>query len=372
MAEHPQFRFRLLDRFDREAKAAGDLRLKRIALAKRAGAIARLSRFDEARKEIAALRACNVDYEPRLSAWILFAEGLVDHFQSLSLGAGDKFRRTLAIGLGTGDRDLIAAASAWLANSEFIRGNYLSAASHLSAAFQSAAPTDDASMARASLVVADALSWAGDSRTAVGWYQRARERAIQEGDIAMQSVILFNAAAFKVARLVEMDCLSSRSEHETRAAAMNLDSVANLDFGLGIQALGAMIPILRAEVKTVQRLWVDAIALFDAHAETAAREGQSRLLPKFLAERAYCKAQCGSDSEAMSEVLETVASLDQCSDLDDLFILHSRVSFTYRLLGEVAKADEHLEVSARCLASFKVQQQQMLDAILPVIRDLNV
>src|SRR5688572_3085234 len=75
-----------------------------------AAAIARLGHVDAARTEVGRLRAINIAYSPQLTAWIWMAEGLADHFESLSVKALDRFKRAYGIASAFKDVELACLA----------------------------------------------------------------------------------------------------------------------------------------------------------------------------------------------------------------------------------------------------------------------
>lgn len=367
-----ELQIRVLERLAKQIAEATDARVRWILTAKYACALARLSRTDVARAKIQHLRAVNVNYDAELTGWILLAEGLVEHFDSLAISAVDKFRRASAIGVASGNRELGANASAWLANAAFIQGNHTAAATHLTSALSMAEPSDDATLGRASLVVADLLSWAGARDAAKAWYRRARSYAIADGDIAMQSVVLFNSAAFSVAEAVHADCSSAASTKEVAAAAAALDSITNLDRGLGIESLSSMVPLLRAELLTVQRAWSQASALFEGHFAAATAQGQQRLVPKLQAQHAYSLAQLGDFSRSASSIDLALLNVSMCTDSDDLFVLHARAASTFQLLGEQQLATSQTRLAKAYRDQFISQQRRIADEVSALLSSSGV
>jgi hypothetical protein len=74
--------------------------------------LARLGQIETTRTEIAALRSYNTSYTPRLTAWIFLAEGLIDHFESLSTKAADRFQRAHGLAVAIGDPEIRSLAAA--------------------------------------------------------------------------------------------------------------------------------------------------------------------------------------------------------------------------------------------------------------------
>ncbi|MBI5259661.1 MAG: hypothetical protein HY855_24370 [Burkholderiales bacterium] len=357
-------------RLDAEIAAATTIGQRQLLLAKKAGALARLAMLHEADRIVQELRIDNPDYEPQLSAWIMFAEGLIEHFSSLGDQAFDRFRRAYAIGLAIGDEELAATSSAWIANAALMNGNVRAIAEPLTQTFRLAGRENNEALGRACLVIADALSWAGESARAKHWYLKSRGFAVDEGDIAMQSVVLFNAAAFRVANVVSLDCERGADKDAVSLAAMSVESVASLDYGLGIDALSTMVPLLRAEVRSVERRWLEAISLFEANIGTAQAQGQARLVPKHQAELAYCLAKVGRLDQAFAELASALGDKSRCTDPDDLYVLHSRAAAVLDELGRPTDAEDHRNRAADRLAEFRDFQCELRSAIHPLIEQV--
>lgn len=351
---------RAFDSLKQQLAQTHDIPLQRILRVQIAGLLTRQGRMDEARQMIAQLRAENVGYEPRLSAWIMFTEGLVKHFESLDvLGARDWFRRAYAVAVATGDGELRAISAAWMADSDFRLGNVESAAGHLEKAFGWSSEANHEALGRSCLVLADLLSWAGLHNDARNWYRSARGHAVALGDIGMQSVVLFNSVSFRVSALVLRGCQGSIDKEAAVTLGREITSVSNLDMGLGITTLGSMIPALRAELDTLVGNWQSAIDGFDSFMDDVSRDGQDRLAAKFLAHRAMCLAKSSRRSEAELDIERTLVSIDQCPDLDDLAVVYSRLASTHATLGNVAESESFGVLAHRSFEAFAESQKSL-------------
>src|SRR5205085_11523468 len=89
--------------------------------AERAGFLARLGRFDEARAVLGSLHA---QFDPRphaaVSAWLCLVEGWMLHFGNFGAGARDKMKRAQALSAAAGLQPLQALSSAWLAHMDYL------------------------------------------------------------------------------------------------------------------------------------------------------------------------------------------------------------------------------------------------------------
>jgi len=348
----------LLTRLEALARSAGSADERSCYEAQWAGAMARLGHVDIARAEISRLREANVAFSPRPTAWILIAEGLADHFETLSTAALDKFKRAHAIAVAVGDSDLRSFSSAWLSASEFLVGNYVGAVSHAFEAIANAGPTGTIALSRAHLVLANILYTVGYYPEAGLEYAKARRFAVDARDISMQSAALYNVAAFRIARLSLEDSLGQPPELEdVRAAQLELNSITNLDAGLGVSSLSAMVPLLRAQLTLVQQQWGDADRYYTLAIPEAATYGQLRWEPRFLAEHSHAKAMLGMDSLAEELIARALQGLNERIDADDLAACHARLSLSYAKLGSSAEAAAHSARSREFAAKFAARQE---------------
>lgn len=341
-----------------------------VLFAKKASNLARLSCFTEARLLVKELRAVNSAYEPRLSAWIIFSEGLIEHFETLNNAkAKDKFHRAFLVGQMAGDHEIAGAASAWMAHCELVSGQVKEAIAHIATAFRWSDINSVEARGRASMVLADALNSAGKADMARQWYHEARSFAVRDGDIAMQNVMLFNMAAFGVADLTLRDCIAPLNASDWRRVAWEVASAFNLNAALGIQSLSSMVMIMQAELLVVQRNWTDALILFYRHIPIAINEGQKRLLAKLLAQRAWCESNIGDSDSANATLLEAISHLGDCADLDDLSVAHFRIAAVAKQLKGYDLEIHHQTLALNYLDDLKKQQLE-IEALLNPILDL--
>jgi hypothetical protein len=361
------WRPKTLERLDAAIQSCRSEKEKRILLVKKACALTRFSFVEEAAVLLKHVKGDGSTYDPRLSAWITFCEGLMEHFRTLAERAIRAFKRAYAVSISAGDIELAAIASAWVAHAELYAGNMAAVPGTLIQAFTHADRRNAAARARACLVVADMYNCAGDAIPARLWYKRSRDAAVDEGDIAMQSVAMHNDAAFRVLNVVLSDCRDVPDEHAVMLASISVDSVSNLDLGLGLRHLTSMVPLLRAEVRTVQKKWDEAIGLFDAFLCDRSVEGNNRLMPKFRAQLAYCLAMSGDRDLALKEIQNAVNELAVCTDFDDLYIVHARAAAVFDLVGMPADSQTHHESAERCWNAFIAYQADLKASIEPMV-----
>lgn len=299
----------------------------------KASILTKVGKLEHARQIISVLRTENVDYEPRLSAWIILTEGLVSHFGALDvLSARDKFRRSYAIAVAVADNELRAISAAWLADSDYRLTNYESALERVREAIQFSNECSYEALSRASLVAASIFNLAGDIDGSLQWYRRARSHAVSMGDIGTQSVMLFNSVSTRATSLIINDCCGLDVTSKAHGLIAELRSVRNLDIGLGITALGTMIPTLEAELLSILCNWDSAISKFNSVVQHAHEDGQLSRSARYYSELAWCLAKSGNGDKAVEAITHAIGYIDKCSDIDDTVIMYCRLSQTYKTL----------------------------------------
>ena len=217
------------------------------------------------------------------------------------------------------------------------------------------------------MVLGDAFNWAGQTEQARTWYRSAREHAIRDGDIAMQNVMLFNGATFGVANLTLQDCFDPVAANLLKRVEMEAASAANLNNALGIQSLASLIPMMQAELLIIKGKWSEALNLLSTHIDNAALEGQKRLLPKFLAQRAWCHANLGEIENSIYFSRCSLDSVTDCKDLDDLTVLHARLSSAGKIIKDTQLEENNKSAALEYSRQFKTQQSGILEILTQAI-----
>lgn len=347
--------------------------LERLVLfAKRAGGLASHSYIAEAKATIVELRQVNTNADPRLTGWINFSEGLIEHFEKLdNKKAKNKFNRALLISQMVSDRELAGACAAWVAHCDFVDGNLSMAATNIINSFAWSLPDEHETRGRASMVLADAFNAVDQINTSRSWFRAARNHASQAGDIAMQNVMIFNIAAYSVSRLTLDDCTLGASTSDRQRTTMEVASASNLNAALGISELPTMIPTMQVELDIVDRKWDQAINNLENHPSRIVQNSPVRLIPKLVSQRAWCYANLGNLEAAEKDLEHALEIKSQCTDDDDLAVLLFRLS----RVGEIIK---NPEVASSCLAAatmhldlYRGHQEQIRNMLETVVERIS-
>ena len=348
---------RIIDGLDAQIRACQQNSERNILFAQKAFALARHSQIEDSKNLIKELRSVNQNYEPRLSAWIMFAEGIIEHAYSYDLSKSrDRILRAHLVGQAANDPSLAATAAAWLADLDYLQGRYVDSSEFLEKAFAWSKESDSEARSRGSMVIGSALFFCGELSQGKYWLQLARSHAVKSGDIAMQNIILFNSSALDVARLTLIDCTGKVDAAELNFAAMSAQSVKNLNTALGNSNQPSMIPIQRAELLTIQQEWEEAIKIFDSHIDALETEGQSNWAPRHTAQRAWCKANVGDHLGSQLDAEKAMARTGSASDPDDLCVLHLRLAGAAEKMGKTHQAQTHQELGLQQLRLHRQHQ----------------
>ena len=339
--------------------------------AKKAVSLVSHSYTFEANEIIQELRVLNHAYDPRLTGWINYAEGIFEHFETLdNKKAKSKLNRGLLFSQMAMDRELAGACSAWVAHCDFVDGRIDAAASNIVKAFEWSEPDEHEARARASMLLADAFNAVDQVSTSRYWFRVARNHASSAGDMAMQNVMLFNIAAYSVARLTLDDCRSGADPSSIRRASMEVASASNLNSALGIQALPTLVPTMRAELFIVEKRWSEAISILTDRTLEIASKSPARLIPKVIAQRAWCRANLGDLKAAEADLHTSLAACADCSDDDDRAVLHFRLSGVSRIVDRPDLESKNLETANEYFLRFTEHQasiRAMLESVLEKI-----
>ena len=295
-------------------------------------------------------------------------------FRSANLNnakAKDKFNRAFLVSQIANERELAGTCAAWIAHCEFVSGRIVSTGVHVLKAFEWSEADEGEARARGSMVIADAFNAIEDFESARQWFRLARNHAVREGDIAMQNVMLFNISAYGVGHLNLDDCISVVNSAEVKRIATAVSSAANLNSALGGSSLSSLIPMLKAELQVVQREWVTAIDAFGRYLPTFALEGQSRLISRIIAQRAWCNANINNFSAAKADIEASLDSVNDCVDQDDLAVLYFRLSSTAAILGDDGKKTCYRTLAEAHLARFRAHQIEISAMLHDVIEKID-
>lgn len=339
---------RLMIRLEASILAAKSQPLKADCLrAERAALLARQGQLGEARTVLSTLhtRYSGQAY-PAVSAWLQLAESLLGYYSDLSRTSRDKMKRALAQSTSAREMRLQALSAAWLAHMDYANHDFDALARHLAQAFQFASPDHHDALARASLVAAQTYHFGGAFDRAQPWYAKARQHAHADGDEALLSAVMHNLSGLWLNHSRQAALCGRRDEATIRRATMGIESTGNFDALVGSASLTALVPLMRAQICSLQGHWADAVALYEAHFSDGLLQGLDRMRAWLGADLAWCRYQAGQTEQALKDAAAAEIAVAHDHDVDDRAAAHSRLAELLSLAGLAEASARHAERAA--------------------------
>lgn len=349
---------RLVERLEREIAQAEDPMERECLKAQRAAVIARLGMLDQAKFTLAGLRTQSRRHgQPRLQAWVHFVDGSIHYFSAAHSARSLRgFQEARDAALKSGDTRLQALASAWLAAAKMQCGRDAALLDVLGEAFRLAAPDDHATLSRAWLVLANMADYGDRFDESMRCYDRVRTHAVADGDSTAVSLMMYNRANSLISHHVRRELFGTATATAVERVLAEIESTANLDWGLGNTALASFAQVVRAEALTVVGRWAEAIALIDQYLDRHMKETSPASGARFLAHRAWCHANLQHNDQAQADAEATRICLPKVTDADDLAVAHQRLANTFKRLGQPERAQTHEEAAAVALQALSAEQ----------------
>ena len=348
---------RLLARLDAALAASKDVVDKACLRAERAAFIARQGHLADAQAEIDKLhRVFDTHAVARLSAWLHFAQAMHGLY---ALGGGrDALQRAHALSRAAHVPRLSALCAAWQAQFDYAAHALPAMVEHLVDALTTINVEDHAVSARAHLVLACALHYAGRLDLAQPWYTSARVHALADGDEAALSALLHNQAGIRGTES-RLEVLFGGAE-PSHQALLGAESAAHYDAGVGTASLAAWVPMLRAPLLVSEGAYAQALQLYELHFDTAMAQGLARQRACFVADMAWCRFQLGQIDDLQEQIAQVQAALLQDCDVDDRAWAQARMAQLWRALGDEGLAAQAQAQAWAHVASHRIEQQRVL------------
>jgi len=355
---------RLLARLDAQIAAASNPVVAACLRARKATYLARQGREQEAAAIVTTIReAFGKTPNAEVTAWVSLVESLIQFYGNPGPMALDRLRRADALSRANNHPELVALCAAWLAHMEFNDRQMVPMVAHAAQALRLAQPTHHATLARVSLVVADALHFAGRFDLARPWYASVRDHALAEGDDAMISAMLHNIATFRANNVRLANAFGGDQTLQAAQALMEAESTRNFDLGIGTASLTLFVPLLRAQLLTVQGSYAEALPLFDNNLEHASEQGLRRLKANFYADRALCNLRLGLIEPARQDIGSALGCESAACDPDDRATMNAQVAGLLDELGDPKAAAAHRELADAHLGIHTAAQRELLEQI---------
>jgi tetratricopeptide (TPR) repeat protein len=338
---------KLLSGLDAEiAKTTDEVRRGEL-IAKKAGYLARLGSFDDAQALIQQLRAqYGQGQSPRVSIWLMLAEGLFHTFREMSDEGADRIMRANVLASATRDRALIAATSAWRAFTQSERSEFRGMVRSLDNAFANSDSGDHEVLARLYMILANARMSIGDRSEAYDFYMYSRHHALECGDQATIDALIYNKAAFSLAWLRARKALGEEDPDHLRQLRVELNSAKTYQQLVGVSAFSNFVYLWEARLLLLGDEFATAV-------EALQRVRSMQPFAKYNfheslvdLEVGYCLVRMNRLSEAEQRVRPAMESdLSELHDDDRLFAAWLRWKLTEAIpdLGEVSSSINALD-----------------------------
>ena len=304
---------------------------------------ARVGEFDEAERLRVALRAGFGDgRDIRVSILIMCVEGLLLYFRELSPDAQDRLARAKLLSDASGDKQLIALTSAWLAHIHFNNNNYEAMAKAISACLVALKNTNLSALCRVAMLLGDAHLYSGNPLIAQAWYEKARDSALLLGDQAFVGALIYNRSALRVflARVAAADV--EQAEDYVRLLSGEVKSAINYQCVARLRSLDHLLATSKIGVLMLQARFMAArgeIQTLLNSPDVKPLSSQALILRTDLA---LCYAKTDQFILA-TDVIDEVCSVgfEKC-DVGDQVLIYGSLKEAYRCCG-LTQFAEHIE-----------------------------
>ena len=348
---------RILKALALEAKTTTDPERWARAVCRSASHFGRQGRIKEAMDAMATVRGrFGTNLTPAVGAWLMLAEGVMYFFQERPVEAADRTRRAYGLAAAAKLEHVLPICAAWLAHIDFNAFRFEAMALHLEEALTLASADDHQTQARASLVLADALHFAGDFQAARPWYEKARIHATTEGDEVTLSALLQNVAAMRVGNVRMADAVGSAAPAESKRAMMEANAALYFDIGIGTTLLSALLPLLQGQLLTVEGKFREAEELL-SRIDRSKLEAKS--VPLLLVDLAWCYTAQGRVDDGVALASEVASQLSPMMDLDEVVCVNARLSQIAEKAGNLSDSNRFRDASRTAYQVHRDQQVQL-------------
>lgn len=345
----------LLARLKRELDQTVDPVERGELSARIAGNLARLGHFEEARNVASAVRQqFGRGQNGRVTVWLMLSEGLIHHYENLSPAALERIRGAQVLGLAMGYSTIVASAAAWKAHIEFERSDFQSMIDSIELAMQHVSEADHDAQTRLAIVLSNAFMISGNRDASQLWFKCGHTHAVQNGDQASIDALLYNRAAFSLARLRALNCSQNISPVDLAALRMEVASARNLQHLVRVSALEEHVRLLDARLQLLELKFDSAIAALQI-VRGAGPFAPHNFDQKFIElEICYAQMMLGQIESALSRM--PVSDLDHFHGLD----VDERLVAAW-MLAKMAELDSRVGSSSAYWASFEMLRSEYDD-----------
>ena len=327
---------------------------------------ARVGEFDEAERLRLELRSVFGDgRDIRVSILIMCIEGLLLYFRELSPGAFDRLARARLLSVASGDRELIALTSAWLAHLHFNDNRYVEMADAIGSCIKTLDSPNLPAMCRVAMLLADAHLYSGDASVAQVWYDCARTGALKLGDQAFVGALTYNRSALRVflARLNSVD--TAQTEDHIRLLSGEVQSAINYQSVARLRSLDHLLATSKIGVSMLQGNFAAAQTQIEALLATAEVRPASSQQTILKADLARCLAESGSVAKSAAMINELLSFEINQYDFGDQILINASLSAACKACGLAERAPPLDTALIDALANHRVQASAIARLLVP-------
>lgn len=295
---------------------------------------------------------------PRVSVWLMIAEGVTGYYGELNDAARDRFVRANEVSRVAGFVDLLRLSSSWLAHIDFNRGEYDLMARHLIAAAPDCDSRRDSADCRAVLVLGDAYLYCGLYRDAAQCHELARRIAVELGDETTIAAIMYNKATLNCLRVQTNLALGISEDAPSEFLDLQVSSSEYFHRAAHHTSLQQLSEALRARQKMCAGRFDEAAQLYSEVIDSELPVSYADRKELLRSERALCLLRSGGLQAALDEVRSLVGE----TDCDSGLTADAKLVFWY-CVDQVAKATSASDLLASstpalATASARFQDEQ--------------
>ncbi len=312
----------LLFRIDAQLAVVTDPYVAAELTSQKAAYLARVGRFAEARLLIGDVRTVFSDGRSgRVTCLLMVAEAMLLHFESISDAAQDRLARALLIAQGIRDPEMICLTAVWKAFVDFEFSRFESMRRALEIARTSASEADHGPQARYALIMMLGAQLLGRREQGRVWFGSAHRHAIAAGDQASIDALIFNQAAFGLARQRINWCRGAVDQDWLNQSRSELGSARNLESMVGISSLVEHVDLALARADTARGEFAAAIDALEAIRSSQAFAAKHSNSSALSLEIGYCYFKLGQSGLARTLVSGLDEGLLDQLDPDERVVL---------------------------------------------------
>ena len=284
----------LLDRIH----VATDQVAKGCLLAELAAYTARMGNYTAASNLIRELRSEANLSSPSVSAWIMFAEGLVLLQDELNPLALDRMVRGFSIADSVRATEISAQIASWIAHISYNQNRYAEMSRWAGRCISRLSAQQHGTRARICLMFADAHRYAGLFKNSNIWYQTARMHSTAIGDEAFLASLMYNRAAYGISR-IRFESISGDCDSSTASQLMiEIDSALNYSAGTANTSARFLQGMWKGRLLMLLKRHAEAEPLLRSALENMPEARHLRLRVSLQSDLMVCDASMGRTEQA--------------------------------------------------------------------------